>query len=99
VETRMKVLLLAGILLLLLAGATVANADDCTGKLTAEQNQTYASLSPANQQVLAHMKNKDGTPVTCEFRAGLLDILDHYPPDKRDAGLQQMLQHTFAKQD
>jgi len=94
----MKLLLLAGIISLLIAGAAIARADDCAGKLTAAQSQTYTSLTPANQQVMAHMKNKDGSPATCEFRAGLLDILGHYPPDKRDEGLQQMLQHTFAKQ-
>ena len=95
----MKLLLLAAIISISIAGAAVAQADDCAGKLTPDQTKTYASLTPADQQVLAHMKNKDGTPTTCEFRAGLLDILGHYPPDKRDAGLQQMLQHTFAKQD
>jgi len=94
----MKLLLLAGIISLSMAGATLARADDCAGKLTTEQSQTYASLTPANQQIMAQMKNKDGSPATCEFRAGLLDILGHYPPDKRDEGLQQMLQHTFAKQ-
>jgi hypothetical protein len=94
----MKLLLLAGILSLSIVGAGVARADDCAGKLTTEQSQTYASLTPANQQQMARMKNKDGSPVTCEFRAGLLDMLGHYPPNARDAGFQQMLDKTFVKQ-
>ena len=94
----MKLLLLAGILSLSLAGAAAARADDCAGKLTADQSQTYASLTPANQQQMARMKNKDGSPVTCEFRGGLLDILSHYPPQARDAGFQQLLDKTFVKQ-
>jgi hypothetical protein len=95
----MKLLLLAGVISLSIAGAAVARADDCVGKLSDDESKTYASLSPANQQLMAHMKNKDGTPATCEFRAGLLDILAHYPPPDRDAGFQQLLQHTFVKQE
>lgn len=95
----MKLLLIAGILSLSIAGAAVARAADCSGKLSVEENKTYSSLSPANQQFLNRMKNKDGTPATCEFRAGLLDILGHYQPQDRDAGFQQLLQHTFVKQD
>lgn len=94
----MKLLLLAGVLSISMAGAMVARADDCAGKLTDQEKQTNASLSPANQQVLAKMKMKDGSPATCEFRAGLLDMLGHYPPEQRDEGFQQLLQHTFVKQ-
>jgi hypothetical protein len=95
----MKLLLLAGVLSLSIAGAAVARADDCAGKLSAEESKTYATLTPANQQLMARMKNKDGTPANCDFRAGLLDMLGHYPPPDRDAGFQQLLQHTFVKQD
>jgi hypothetical protein len=94
----MKLLLLAGILSMSIAGAAVAHADDCASKLTDQEKQTNSSLTPANQQALANMKMKDGSPATCEFRAGLLDMLGHYPPDQRDAGFQQLLQHTFVKQ-
>ena len=94
----MKFLLLAGILSILLTGAAVAGADDCAGKFTDQEKQTNASLTPADQQTLANMKMKDGSPATCEFRAGLLDMLGHYPPEQRDAGFQQLLQHTFVKQ-
>jgi hypothetical protein len=94
----MKLRLLAGILILSIVGAAVARADDCAGKLTATQSQTYATLTPANQQAMAQMKNKDGSPTTCEFRGGLLDILGHYPPEARDAGFKQLLDKTFVKQ-
>jgi hypothetical protein len=94
----MKLLLLAAALSLSIAGAAVARADDCAGKLTDQEKQTNASLSPANQQTLANMKMKDGSTATCDFRAGLLDMLVHYPPEKRDEGFQQLLQHTFVKQ-
>lgn len=92
-------LLLAGALTLSIIAVSVANADECASKLTQAQSQTFASLSPANQQTMLKMKNKDGTPVTCEFRAGLLDILVHYPPAERDGGFKDLLQHTFVKQD
>jgi hypothetical protein len=95
----MKLLLLAAALSLSIAGAAVARADDCASKLSADESKTYSTLTPANQQLMTRMKNKDGSPATCEFRAGLLDILGHYPPQDRDAGFQQMLQHTFVKQD
>jgi hypothetical protein len=94
----MKLLLLAGILSLFIGGPAIARADDCTGKLTEQQSQTYASLTPANQQILVKMKMKDGSAATCEFRAGLLDMLGHYPPPDRDAGFQDLLKHTFVKQ-
>jgi len=94
----MKLLLLAGVLSISIAGARVALADDCASKLTDQEKQTNASLTLANQQALANMKMKDGSPATCEFRGGLLDMLEHYPPEKRDEGFQQLLQHTFVKQ-
>jgi hypothetical protein len=91
--------MLAGILFLSTAATAIARADDCTAKLSAEQSKTYASLSPANQQLMTRMKNKDGSPATCDFRVGLLEILAHYAPQDRDAGFQELLKHTFVKQD
>src|SRR5271155_5068198 len=93
-EGRMKLLLLAGVIAMSTAGAAVARADDCAGILTDQEKQTYASLTPANQQAMAQMKNKDGSPTTCQFRAGFLDILANYPSQARDAGFQQMLDKT-----
>ena len=94
----MKLLLLAGVLSISIVSAAVARADDCASLLTDQEKQTNASLTPANQKTLANMKMKDGSPATCEFRAGLLDMLGHYPPAQRDEGFQQLLQHTFVKQ-
>jgi hypothetical protein len=91
--------LLAGVLSLSIVGAAmVARADDCAGKLTDQEKQTYASLTPAHQQAMANMKMKSGSPATCEFRAGLLEMLGNYPPQDRDAGFQQLLDKTFVKQ-
>ena len=95
----MKLLLLAGILSLSIGAVAIAHADECSSKLTKAESATFASLSPSNQQIMTKMKMKDGSPATCEFRAGLLEILGNYPPKARDAGFQDMLKHTFVRQD
>lgn len=95
----MKLLLLAGFLSLAMVGASVARADDCAGKLTVEQGKTYTGLTPADQQAMANMKMKNKSPATCEFRAGLLDMLGNFPPEDRAASFHQLLKDTFVKQD
>jgi hypothetical protein len=94
----MKLLLLAGILSLSIVGATVVRADECTGKLTDDQNKVFASLPPADQETLVKMKNKDGSPVTCEFRGALLTMLGHSTPEERPAAFHYLVKNTLAKQ-
>ncbi len=94
----MKLLLLAGILSLSLVGATIARADDCDAKLTADQRATFASLSPDDQATLTKMKNKDGSPTSCEFRAGILDMLANNAPQDRSKAFHYLLKNTLAKQ-
>jgi hypothetical protein len=77
--------------LLVFAAASV-RAEDCSGQLSAEQREVYASLSAANQHILnSQIKDKSGQPASCEFQGGLLDILANYTPDKRDADFKQLL--------
>lgn len=94
----MKFLLIGGLLLLSMASASVGRADDCVAKLTGEQHVIYEGLSPANQQMMTNLKMKNGSPATCEFRAGLLDILGNFPPPDRDKALVQLVQKMFVKQ-
>jgi hypothetical protein len=94
----MKSLILAGFLTLSMALALSARADDCAAKLTAQQQATFASLPPADQQTLMNFKMRNGSPASCEFRAGLLDMLGNDEPEKRSETLHYMLKNTFAKQ-
>ena len=63
----MKLLLLAGVMSLSMVGGivggSIARADDCDAKLTADERATFASLTPADQKALVTMKNKDGSPI------------------------------------
>jgi hypothetical protein len=81
-----------------MAGASIAQADECDTKFTAQERATFASLPPSDQQTLTKMKMRDGTPATCEFRAGLLDMLDNHPPDQRAEAFHYLLKNTLAKQ-
>lgn len=56
-----------------MGGASIVHPDDCDTKLTAQERAICASLTPKDQQTLTKMKLKDGSPATCEFRAGLID--------------------------
>jgi hypothetical protein len=94
----MKLLLLAGFLSLSIVGASIARADDCDAKLTADERATFATLTPADQKSLMTMKNKDGSPATCELRGGVLDMLGNYPPEKRPTALHYLMRNTFVKQ-
>jgi hypothetical protein len=95
----MKFLLLAMFLSLSMAAASIAHADECDTKLTAQQRATLATLTPDDQQTLTKMKMRDGSPATCEFRAGLLDMLVNHPPEKRSEAFHYLLKNTLAKQD
>ncbi len=94
----MKLLLLAGFLSLSIVGASVARADDCDAKLTADQRATFATLSPDDQQTLVKMKNKDGSSATCEFRGAILDMLANDAPADRAKAFHYLLKNTLAKQ-
>jgi hypothetical protein len=97
-EVRMKFLLLA-FLSLWMAAAPIAHADECDTKLNAQERATLASLTPDDQQTLTKMKMRDGSPATCEFRAGLLDMLANHPPENRSKAFHYLLKNTLAKQD
>jgi hypothetical protein len=94
----MKYLVLAGFLALSMAVAWSAHADDCEAKLTAQQQATFSSLPPADQQTLMNFKMRDGSPATCEFRAGLLDMLGNDESAKRSEALHYLLKNTLVKQ-
>jgi hypothetical protein len=83
-----------------MAGASIAHADECDTKLTAQEHATCASLiTPDDQQMLMKMKMRDGSPATCEFRAGLLDMLGNDAPEIRAKAFHYLLKTTLVKQD
>jgi hypothetical protein len=94
----MKFLVLAGFLWLLMAVAPRAHADDCAAKLTAQEQATYASLPAGDQQTLMNFKMRNGSPATCEFRAGLLDMLGNDEPAKRSEAFHYLLKNTLVRQ-
>jgi hypothetical protein len=94
----MKFLVLAGFLSLSMVGAMSALADDCAAKLTSQEQATFASLPPADQQTLMNFKMRNGSPASCEFRAGLLDMLGNDEPEKRSEAFHYLLKNTLAKQ-
>ena len=94
----MKRLLIAGFLSFLMAGASIARANDCETKLTAEEHAVFLSLPPDDQMTLAKMKMRDGSPATCEFRAGLLDMLENDEPENRSEAFHYLLKNTLVKQ-
>ena len=95
----MKLLLFAGFLSLLIGGASIVHADDCDTKLTTQERAIFASLPPDDQQTLTKMKMKDGSPATCEFRAGLIDMLGNHPPEARAKAFHYLLKNTLVNQD
>jgi hypothetical protein len=95
----MKFLLLAGFLSLSMAGASLAHGDECDTKLTAQERATFASLTPDDQKTLMNIKMRDGSPATCEFRAGLLDMLANDAPENRAKLFHYLLKNTLVKQD
>ncbi len=95
----MKFPLLAAFLSLSMLMAPIGHADECNTKLTAQQRATLASLTPDDQQTLAKMKMRNGSPATCEFRAGLLDMLANHPAEDRTKAFHYLLKNTLASQD
>jgi len=94
----MKFLVLAGFLSLSMVVAINGRADDCAAKLTPQEQATFASLPPADQQTLMNFKMRNGAVASCEFRAGLLDMLGNDAPAKRSETFHYMLKNTLAKQ-
>ncbi|HJU09312.1 MAG TPA: hypothetical protein VJ728_00470 [Candidatus Binataceae bacterium] len=94
----MKLLLFVAFVSFSMFGATISHADDCDAKLTAEQRAIFASLPPQDQQTLTKMKMKDGSPATCEFRAGLIDMLGNHAPEDRAKAFHYLLKNTLVKQ-
>jgi hypothetical protein len=41
---------------------------------------------------------RDGSPATCEFRAGLLDMLENDEPENRSKAFHYLLRNTLVKQ-
>jgi hypothetical protein len=95
----MKLLLIAGFLSFSIAGAVIVHADECDTKLTAQERAIFASLPPDDQQALTKIKMRDGSPATCEFRAGLLDMLANDAPERRSQAFHYLLKNTLTKQD
>jgi uncharacterized protein (DUF849 family) len=80
-----------------MGSGSIAHADDCAAKLTAEERAIFVSLPPDDQVTLTKMKMRDGTPATCEFHAGLLDMLQHDEPENRSKAFHDLLQNTLVK--
>lgn len=95
----MRYILLAAVFLLSVGSPSIVFADDCLAKLSGQQHEVYSSLSPAKQHMLmGEIKTRDGGSADCAFRGGLLDIVANFPPDKRDAALQQLVDKMLVKQ-
>ncbi|HXZ87774.1 MAG TPA: hypothetical protein VEF07_04330, partial [Candidatus Binataceae bacterium] len=75
--SMMRYCLFGAIAVLAIAIApSVGRAEDCTAKLTSQQQNIYSHLSAENQKVLtSELKTRDGKPASCEFRGGLMDML------------------------
>ena len=74
-------------------------ADDCFAQLTAQQKGIYSKLSPESQKILtSEIKTRQGAPASCEFRAGMLDMLANFPPEKRDAAFMQLVNKMLIRQ-
>jgi hypothetical protein len=48
--------------------------------------------------LMGEIKTRDGGSADCAFRGGMLDIVANFPPDKRDAALQQLVDKMLVKQ-
>jgi hypothetical protein len=48
--------------------------------------------------LMGEIKTRDGGSADCAFRGGLLDIVVNFPPEKRDAALQQLVDKMLVKQ-
>ena len=95
----MRYVLVSAVFLLLIGCSSIVFAEDCLAKLSSQQHEVYSSLSPAKQHMLmGEIKTRDGGSADCAFRGGLLDIVVNFPPDKRDAALQQLVDKMLVKQ-
>ena len=95
----MRYILLGAGFLLSVGSPSILLAEDCLAKLSSQQHAVYSSLSPAKQQMLmGEIKTRDGGSADCAFRGGMLDIVANFPPDKRDAALQQLVDKMLVKQ-
>jgi hypothetical protein len=95
----MRYILLGAVFLLSVGSPSIVFAEDCLAKLSSQQHEVYSSLSPAKQHMLmGEIKTRDGGSADCAFRGGLLDIVANFPPDKRDAALQQLVDKMLVKQ-
>jgi len=74
-------------------------AEDCTAQLSAQQKEIYSKLSPESQKIMtSEIKTRQGAPASCEFRAGMLDMLANFPPEKRDAAFMQLVNKMLIRQ-
>jgi len=98
--STMKYRLLGAVAVLSIAIApSVGRAEDCTGKLTSQQQNIYSHLSAENQKVLtSELKTRDGKPASCEFRGGLMDMLANFPPEKRDDAFKMLVNRMLIRQ-
>jgi hypothetical protein len=95
----MRYILLGASFLLSICSPSIVLAEDCVAKLSSQQHEVYSTLSPAKQQMLmGEIKTRDGGSADCAFRGGMLDIVANFPPDKRDAALQQLVDKMLVKQ-
>ena len=95
----MRYVLMSTVFLLLIGSSSIVFAEDCLAKLSSQQHEVYSSLSPAKQHMLmGEIKTRDGGSADCDFRGGMLDIVVNFPPDKRDAALQQLVDKMLVKQ-
>lgn len=93
----MKYLSIVAVVLSVVAASSVF-AEDCSAKFSPEQQKIYSTLSADSKQTLATgLKMRDGSAPTCEFRAGLMDMMANFPPEKRDAALKQLVEKMLIK--
>ncbi len=77
----------------------VGRAEDCTGKLTSQQQEIYSHLSAENKKTLTSgLKMRDGKPASCEFQGGLMDMLANFPPEKRDDAFKMLVEKQLIRQ-
>lgn len=78
---------------------SAGRAEDCTGKLTSQQQDILSHLSADNQKILTgELKMRDGKPASCEFQGGLMDMLANFPPEKRDDAFKMLVEKQLIRQ-
>jgi hypothetical protein len=95
---RYRLLCVISVLAIAIA-PSFGRAEDCTGKLTSQQQDIYSHLSAENQKILTgELKTRDGKPASCEFRGGLMDMLANFPPEKRDGAFIMLVNRMLIRQ-